>query len=189
MTASIRRAPLPTELSERIANAPISAVERTWVPPQSSVEYSGIETTRTTSPYFSPKSIIAPSFRASSIGVSKMCTGELRKICSFTRCSTSARSSALERRRMREVEAQLVGTNGRAGLLHVVAEHVAQRLVEQVRRGVVRHRREAHRPRHDRAHPVAGGEALALEEQRLVVRRSGTPRASSPRAPVSSFSI
>ena len=47
------------------------------------------------SPYFSPKSIIAPSFRASSIGVSKMCTGAFWKISWFTRRSTSSRSSAL----------------------------------------------------------------------------------------------
>ena len=91
-----------------------------------------------------------------------------RKICSFTRFSTSSRSSALSAAGWREVEAELVRPHGRAGLLHVVAEHVAQRLLEQVRRGVVRHRREPHRPGHDRAHPVAGGEALALEEQRLV---------------------
>src|SRR5579862_8524669 len=38
VTASIRRAPAPTELSERIANGPISAVERTCVPPQSSFD-------------------------------------------------------------------------------------------------------------------------------------------------------
>ena len=53
-----------------------------------------MSTTRTMSPYFSPKSIIAPSFRASSIGVSKMRTGRFANTRSLTRCSTSARSSA-----------------------------------------------------------------------------------------------
>ena len=38
VTASIRRTPEPTELSDRIANGPISAVARTCVPPQSSRE-------------------------------------------------------------------------------------------------------------------------------------------------------
>ena len=66
----MRRAPEPTDFSLRIANGPISAVERTWVPPQSSIDQPPMSTTRTMSPYFSPKSIIAPSLRASPIGVS-----------------------------------------------------------------------------------------------------------------------
>ena len=70
---------------------------------------------------------------------------------------------------MREVEAELVGPHRRARLLDVLAEHAPQRLVEEVRRRVVRHRREAHRPRHDGADAVAGGEALALEDEHLVV--------------------
>src|SRR5512132_2347425 len=70
---------------------------------------------------------------------------------------------------MREVETQLVGTNGRARLAHVVAEYVLQRLVQQMRRGVVRHRREADRPRHARANAIARGETGPLEQQRLVV--------------------
>ena len=50
-----------------IRTTPISAVERTCVPPQSSRENSPspISTIRTTSPYFSPNSAIAPSARAS----------------------------------------------------------------------------------------------------------------------------
>ena len=91
----MRRAPAPTELSERIANGPISAVERTCVPPQSSFDQPSMSTTRTTSPYFSPNSIIAPSVRASSSGVSKIRTGAFAKTCSLTRFSTSARSSAV----------------------------------------------------------------------------------------------
>ena len=52
-----------------------------------------------------------------------------------------------ERLRMGEVEAELVGPHGGARLLDVVAEHLAQALVQQVRAGVVRLRREAHVPR------------------------------------------
>ena len=151
MTASIRRAPEPTEPSERITKAPISAVERTCVPPQSSRETPSISTTRTMSPYFSPNSIIAPSFRASSIGVSKTCSGWFSKIARLTRCSTSSRSSAVSWCGVREVEPELVGPDGRACLLDMVAEHVAERLLQEMRRGVVRHRREAHAPRDDRA--------------------------------------
>ena len=97
-TASIRRAPEPTEPSERITNGPTSAVDRTWVPPQSSREKPSTSTTRTISPYFSPKSICAPSFRASSIGVSKIRTGRFRKTCSLTSRSTSSRSSDVSAR-------------------------------------------------------------------------------------------
>ena len=121
------------------------------------------------SPYFSPKSIIAPSRRASSIGVSKTCTGRLSKICSLTRRSTSSRSSAVKRLLVREVEPELVGPHGGSRLPHVLAEHVPQRLVQQMRPRVVRHRREADAPRHDRAHAVARGESGAAQEQRLVV--------------------
>ena len=70
---------------------------------------------------------------------------------------------------MREVEAELVGTHGRACLLDVVAEHLPQRLVEQVRGGVVRHRREADAPRDDRLDAVAGREPVTAEEEHLVV--------------------
>ena len=51
----------------------------------------------------------------------------------------------------------------------MVAEHAAERLVQQVGGGVVRHRREADRPRHDGAHAVADGKTVALEREHLVV--------------------
>ena len=70
---------------------------------------------------------------------------------------------------MREVEAELVRTNGGACLADVVAENVPQRLMQQVRRRVVRHRRKAHAPRHGGPHPVALGEIASFEEQYLIV--------------------
>ena len=73
-----------------------------------------------------------------------------------------------QRLRMREVEAQLVGPHGGAGLLDVVAEHLAQALVQEMRAGVVRLRREADVPRHDRLDAVALREALAAEDELLV---------------------
>ncbi len=76
---------------------PISAVERTCVPPHSSREKppSPTSTMRTTSPYFSPNSAIAPSDFASSSVVVNARTGWFSRICAFTRSSTHARSSAL----------------------------------------------------------------------------------------------
>ena len=87
-----------------------------------------------------------------------------------------------QRLAVREVEAELVGADGRAGLLHVVAERLAERLVQEMRRRVVRHRREAVAPGHDGAHTVADGEALALEEQRLVVAGARGTDELGPRA-------
>ena len=120
--------PQPTEPSEVITNGPISAVQRTCVPPQSSRENPGISITRTSSPYFSPKSIIAPSLRASSIGVSNVCTGWFAKTCSLTRRSTSFALLARQRLAVGEVEAELVGADGRARLPDVIAEHFLERL-------------------------------------------------------------
>ena len=51
----------------------------------------------------------------------------------------------------------------------MIAEDISQCLVQQVRAGVICHRRKAHAPRHARAHAVAPGEAGPLEEQRLVL--------------------
>ncbi len=48
-----------------------------------------------------------------------------------------------DRRGMREVEAQALGTHGGARLLDVLAQVVAQRALQQVRAGVVGHRRPA----------------------------------------------
>ncbi len=69
---------------------------------------------------------------------------------------------------MREVEAKLVRPHGGPRLLDMLAEHVAQRLVQEVGRGVVRHRRETDAPGHDRSNPVPFGKRVTLEEQRLI---------------------
>ena len=74
-----------------------------------------------------------------------------------------------ERLRVSEVEPELVRPHRRAGLVDVLAEHRPQRLVQEVGSRVIGHRREADTPRDDCLDPVAGLEALPLEEQRLVV--------------------
>ena len=169
MTASIRREPAPTELSERIANGPISAVERTCVPPQSSTDQPSTSTTRTTSPYFSPNSIIAPRFARLR---ERRLEDPHRQVREDVLVDALLDLRALLQRRaarMREVEAELVGPHGRAGLADVVAEHLLQHLVEEVRRRVVRLRRVADAPRDDGADAVALGEAFALKDELLVV--------------------
>jgi two-component system CheB/CheR fusion protein len=56
-----------------------------------------------------------------------------------------------------------------AGLADVVAEDVLERLVQEMRRGVIGHRRETGAPVDDGAHAIALGEALAFEGQDLLV--------------------
>src|SRR5581483_7243666 len=64
---------------------------------------------------------------------------------------------------MREVEARLVGVDERAALLDVAAEHVAQRLVHEVRDRVVAHRAPAKRAVDASLDAVADLQATDLE--------------------------
>ena len=68
-----------------------------------------------------------------------------------------------ERRRVAEVEPELVGPDVGAGLGHVVAEPAAQGGVEQVGRGVVGHRRPAGLAVDPGAHPLALVKLAVLE--------------------------
>ena len=61
VTASMRRRLAPIELSPRILIGPMVPRAWTWVPPHSSTDWRPASTTRTTSPYFSPKKAMAPS--------------------------------------------------------------------------------------------------------------------------------
>ena len=92
--ASIRRTLAALEPSLTILKTPTSDVVRTCVPPQSSRETSSTSIIRTSSPYFSPKSAIAPSSSALARVVCSARTGWLPAIQPFTRFSTSASSSA-----------------------------------------------------------------------------------------------
>ncbi len=95
--ASIRRTLAALEVSDRIRNSPTSAVVRAWVPPHSSREKepSPTSTIRTTSPYFSLNSAIAPSRLASSSVVVSARTGWFSRIQRLTWSSTSLSSSAV----------------------------------------------------------------------------------------------
>ena len=61
----------------------------------------------------------------------------------MTSASTLAICAGGHRRVVREVEARALGVHERALLLHVIAQHLAQRLVHQVRGRVVAHRLRA----------------------------------------------
>ncbi|OPZ59194.1 MAG: hypothetical protein BWY87_01127 [Deltaproteobacteria bacterium ADurb.Bin510] len=102
-TASRRLTPAETELSLMILTRPISPVAAQWVPPQSSTETPPIETTRTVSPYFSPKSAMAPMLTARSLSIWStligksastywLTTASMRLICSALRASKWVKS-------------------------------------------------------------------------------------------------
>ena len=89
----------------------MSPVRRTCVPPHSSIDHDllaffacpppaglspmPIDTTRTSSPYFSPNRAMAPVSMASSMAISRVSTGAFCRMMAFAMSSTAATSSAL----------------------------------------------------------------------------------------------
>ena len=141
---------------------------RTWVPPHSSRENepSPTSTIRTTSPYFSLNSAIAPSRRASSSVVVIARTDWLARIQRVDVVLDVGELLGAQRAAVREVEPQLVGPNVGARLAHVVAEPPAQRGVQQMGRRVVAGGRVARCAVDVRAHALAGLERAVLGDQR-----------------------
>ena len=146
VSASMRRTPAATALSPVTVIRPISPVRPTWVPPQSSTDHvavgmpSGaapIDTTRTSSPYFSPNSAMAPDSIAESRSISRVVTGASCTTTWLASASTLSISLRVERLRMREVETEPVGRDQRALLRHVRAEHAAERGVKEMGGGMV----------------------------------------------------
>jgi hypothetical protein len=130
--------PAATPPSATILNRPMSPVRCTCVPPHSS-RLLPMSSTRTSSPYFSPNSIIAPSFCASSMGSTRACAAALARISALTMRLDLRDLRVADRRVVGEVEARALGVHQRALLLHMAAQHLAQRLVHQVRGAVVAH--------------------------------------------------
>ena len=95
VTASMRRMLEPIELSLTILTGPMSPRARTWVPPHSSVLCGPASSTRTISPYLSPKNAMAPSSSAWLLLVSKWRTGWLARISWLARSSMATISSGV----------------------------------------------------------------------------------------------
>ena len=76
-------------------NGPIFAVLSTCVPPQSSMDLPPMFTTRTTSPYFSLKSAVAPLALACAMDVSDTVTSMPSRIQSLTISLTRSSSSGV----------------------------------------------------------------------------------------------
>ena len=128
VTASMRRMPAATPASPRILKEPMSPVRTTCVPPQSSTELP-IVSTRTMSPYFSPKSIVAPVLRASS-------SGRTSAFVDLLVDEVFDAGDLLGRHGLAvgEVEAQLGRGDEGALLFDVLAEDLTQGLLEKVGR-------------------------------------------------------
>ena len=121
----------------------MSPVARTCVPPHSSMLKPGIDTTRTRSPYFSPNSAIAPGrdrfLGRAHVGLHRRVAIDLLVDDALDLVELLAR----DRREVHEVEPQPIRRHERTRLLHVRAEDLAQRRVQQVRRRVIAPRRVA----------------------------------------------
>ena len=95
VVASMRRIPEEIPVSEIILKAPISPVLFTCVPPHSSL-LDPILSTLTSSAYFSPKSIMAPLFLASSRCIVLASVSVLFSISWLTNISTDLISSEVK---------------------------------------------------------------------------------------------
>ena len=105
--ASMRRRFDPIEPSDTTLIGPMSPSAFTCVPPHSSSECGPASSTRTTSPYLSPKNAIAPERLR--LGLRRLVRARTRGFAStswFARSSIRAISSGGDRRVVAEVEAQ-----------------------------------------------------------------------------------
>ena len=117
------------------------------------------------------------------------------RISALTRSSTWRFCSVGHRREVREVEAQAIGRDERALLRDVIAEHLLERVVQEVRRRVVRADPLAarrRRPRTSTLSPTASAPVVDLADQHVhvagrllgVVDRGPSRRARDHRAGV-----
>ena len=104
----------------------MSPVARTCVPPQSSVlnAPSPIATTRTLSPYFSPKSAIAPDAIASCVFLTDVFTVSFLRIGFVDDPLDLLSLLRSDSGEVDEVESQPIGRDERARLLDVSAKHL-----------------------------------------------------------------
>ena len=171
----MRRVPAATPLSETIAKSPISPVARTCVPPHSSRLKPGIETTRTVSPYFSPKSAIAPAAIASCVALTSVWTGVFLQDLLVDDLLDLEQLLARQCREVDEVEAQPIGRDERSGLLDVRAEHLSKRRMQQVSGRVIAPRGVADGRGDGRGHQVAPANGAAGDLDRVQSRPVRNP--------------
>ena len=98
-----------------------------------------MRSTRTRSPYFSPNSAIAPKSSASCMPMWRTSAAWLARISALTRRSTSASSAAVIGWKCEKSKRRRSGATSEPFCVHVRAEHLAQRGVQQVGGAVVEH--------------------------------------------------
>ena len=164
VSASMRRTPEATALSDTILKRPISPVRRTCVPPHSSTENGRAravdldvlahrDDAHLVAVFLAEqreRAFARPRGRASS-GASR--TSAFSRMRALTSASIARMSSGVERARMAEIEAQPVGRHQRALLRHMLAEPAAQRLVQQMRHRMIGAQACAAAPRRSAARP------------------------------------
>ena len=137
VTASMRRMPAATDDSLMILKQPIWAVFLTWVPPQNSVDQPQTSTTRTTSPYFFAEEGHGAHLLGLVQGhrldldlqrVEDLVVDDLLHLGQFLGGDGAE---------VGEVEVGDVGVLIGAGLMDMVAQHLAQGCLQQVGGGVV----------------------------------------------------
>ena len=95
VTANSRRVFEPMDDSEVMVMGPIIPRAPTWVPPHSSMEWGPARTTRTRSPYLSPKKARAPMASASALDVSSTTTSASVSTSALAIDATAASSSGV----------------------------------------------------------------------------------------------
>ncbi len=135
--ASMRRVLAPTDWLDVILKRPICEVDETWVPPQSSRLKSSISSTRTNSPYFSSKNAEGADLGRVLARGDERPHGVVLDDAPVDEVLDLAELLGGGRLAHGEVEAQALGAHHGAALPHVLAEHDAQGVVQQVRRRVV----------------------------------------------------
>ena len=143
----MRRTLEALDVSVAIEKTPISPVERTWVPPQSSPRNCGQAVADLDHSHLVAVLLAEQRHRAELLGL--VAGGDDRvDVVVVGDPAVDAvldGGDVLRRQRLavREVEAKLVRANGRSRLTDVVAEPLAQRGVQQVGCGVMRRGRES----------------------------------------------
>ena len=141
----MRRTPAATPLSPRTVIRPMSPVRRTWVPPHSSTDQPSalpVGVAHRHDAHLVAVFLAEQRARAGLLGVVERHQPRLdRRVLQHDVVGDvldlRSISCGGDRLGVDEVEAQAVGRDQRALLRDVIAEHQAQRLVQQVRRRMV----------------------------------------------------
>ena len=144
------------------------------------MEKSPIESTRTSLSYFSPNSDIAPAATASSSAITRVSAGAFPRIAALTSSSTRRISSGETGCVWEKSNRKPIRRDQRTLLLHVLAQHLPQSGMQEMRGGMIERNRLAAIPVHLRLDFIAHPQLARLEHPRMRKRR---PRSCACRSP------